>query len=253
MSPPLVKAAKTGSIKKLKASLKRGGSSFVRNVPKDASITVRFLTEPNEWVEYLEYYAEGMEPPVFPAFEGLDPAITAELQRPSKRYLACAVDRDSNEQIAMKLPKTLVSSLMKKYDKYETIMDRDYELVREGTGIETTYEAIPEAPRRMNVSAFDPLLDLMDVLQNQIPPSLLGEDPDDEDDDDPPWEDDDKPVRSRRGGGSKPPVKHTRTSSRRAPVDDDEDDDAPVRRRPAKKIRSAPRKATTSAPVRRRR
>ncbi|AKL88352.1 single strand DNA binding protein [Gordonia phage GMA6] len=217
----LVKASKAGSIKKLKSSLKKGGGgAFIRNVPKDGSLTVRFLTEPEEWVEYQEYYVEGMEPAFFPAFEGLDPDVVAEARKPSKRYLACVVDRDSNEVVPVKMPKSLVESLMKKYDKYETIMDRDYELVRDGEGFDTTYEAIPEAPKKMNVSQYD-VLDLMDVLNKQVPSSLTGEDDDDEDEDDtPPWKDDDKPVASKRRGklGSKTstPAKKTRgTAARR--------------------------------------
>lgn len=207
--PPLVKAKKAGTIKKLKSSLKRGGGgAFIKNVPKDSGITVRFLTEPTEWVEYQEYYSEDMEPRFFPAFEGLDPDVVADLKKPSKRYLACGVDRESNEVIALKMPKSLVESLMKKYDKYETIMDRDYELVRDGDGLDTTYEAIPEAPKKMNVAKFEPL-DLLNVLEAQIPASLKGEDEDDDDDDDdtPPWEDDDKPVRRKR------PVKKRPSSS----------------------------------------
>jgi len=195
-----LKASKAGTIKKLKSNLKRGGSgSFIKNVPKDGSLTVRFLTEPTEWVEYMEYYAEGMEPPFFPAFEGLDSDVTADLKKPSKRYLACGVDRDSGEVVALKMPKSLVESLMKKYDKYETIMDRDYELVRDGEGFDTTYEAIPEAPKRMNMSKYEPL-DLMSVLEKQIPKELSGDDDDDDEEDSPPWddEDDDKPIRRKR-------------------------------------------------------
>lgn len=202
-----LKASKAGTIKKLKSNLKRGGAgSFIKNVPKDGAITVRFLTEPTEWVEYMEYYAEGMEPPFFPAFEGLDPEITADLKKPSKRYLSCAVDRDNGEVIALKMPKSLVESLMKKYDKYETVMDRDYELVRDGEGFDTTYEAIPEVPKKMNMSKFEPL-DLMDVLEKQVPKDLTGED---DDDDEPPFDvDDEKPIRRR---SRSTPVKKKRPS-----------------------------------------
>lgn len=211
---PLVKATKAGSIKNLKKSLKRGGAgAFIKNVPKDASLTVRFLTEPTEWVEYMECYSEETEPRFFPVFEGLDPDFVAELKnKPSKKYLACAVDRDTNEVVPIKMPKSLVESLMKKYDKYETIMDRDYELVRDGEGLDTTYEAIPEAPKKMNFKTFD-VLDLMDVLGKQIPTELSGDDDDVDDDDTAPWKDDDKPVsRSKRGPVRERPAKKTASS-----------------------------------------
>ncbi|QZE10851.1 ssDNA binding protein [Gordonia phage ChisanaKitsune] len=228
-----IKAEKAGTIKSLKASLKRGGAgSFIKNVPKDSGITVRFLTEPDEWVKYREYYSENTEPRYFPDVEGMDPDFVADLDKPSTRYLACAVDVDSNEVIPIKMPKSLVESLMKKYDKYDTILDRDYELVKDGEGFDTSYEAIPEAPKRRNLKQFD-VLDLMDVLEKQLPKELVGDD----DDDEPPFDmdedDDEKPMRrrggSRTGGG---------TRKRRPSTDED----APVRRvkkkQPVKKTRS---------------
>ena len=229
-----IKAERAGSIKSLKASLKRGGSgSFIKNVPKDAGLTVRFLHEPEEWVKYLEYYSENTEPKFFPDVEGMDPDFVADLDKPSTRYLACAVDVDDNAVIPIKMPKSLVESLMKKYDKFGTILDRDYELVKDGEGFDTTYEAIPEAPKRRNMDKFE-VLDLLDVLEQQVPKELTG---DDDDDDEPPFEpddDDEKPMRrrggSRTGGG-------TRTSRRRKSSDDEK----PVvrrRRQPVKKSRS---------------
>lgn len=227
-----IKAEKAGSIKALKSSLKRGGAgSFIKNVPKDAGITVRFLHEPDEWVKYREYYSESTEPRFFPDVEGMDPDFVADLDKPTTRYLACAVDVEENSVIPIKMPKSLVESLMKKYDKFGTVLDRDYELVKDGEGFDTSYEAIPEAPKRRNMSKFE-VLDLMDVLEQQVPKELSG---DDEDDDDPPFEpDDDKPIRrrggSRTGGG-------TRTR-RKSTEDEDEKPVVRKRRQPVKKSRS---------------
>ncbi|AZS07942.1 ssDNA binding protein [Gordonia phage Kabocha] len=244
-----VKAEKAGSIKSLKASLKRGGAgTFIKNVPKDSGIVVRFLTEPDEWVKYREYYSENTEPRYFPDVEGMDPDFVADLDKPSTRYLACAVDVDENSVIPIKMPKSLVESLMKKYDKYGTILDRDYELVKDGEGFDTSYEAIPEAPKRRNMKAFE-VLDLMDVLEKQLPKELVG---DDDEEDDPPFDmedDDEKPMRRRRGsrtgGGT--------TSSKRTKARETE----PVvrkKKQPVKKARSTSRSSSsTSSGVKRRR
>lgn len=200
-------AKKAGTVKKLKASLKKGGSSFIKNVPKDGGITVRFMIEPEDFIEYKEYYSETMEPRFFPEIDGMDPDIVADLRAPSKRWLACAVDTDENKVIAIKLPMSLVDSLMKKHDKYHTICDRDYELVRDGDGFDTTYEAIPEAPKKRNMGRYQ-ALDLLQVLEDSVPDELKA-DTGDEDDDDPPWEDDDdKPLTKTR----RKPVEKRRTS-----------------------------------------
>lgn len=207
-----IKGGAVGSIKNLKKSLKRGGASFIRNVPKDDGITVRFLTEPPEWFEYQELYVEDMEPKFFPVVEGMPDEILARAKnKPSKRYLCCAVDTADNTVIALKMPKSLVESLMKKYNKYETIMDRDYELVREGDGLDTTYEAIPEAPRRMNISKFT-VLDLEKVLEDSIPKELLGEDLDDDDDED------DEPIRRTPGARRSSEASSLRSKTAAAPV-----------------------------------
>ena len=40
------------------------------------------------------------------------------------------------------MPKSVAASLLKKYDKYATLLDRDYELSRSGAGLETEYDFI---------------------------------------------------------------------------------------------------------------
>lgn len=205
-----IKGGKVKSLKALKSSLKKGGGGahYMKRVPSDDSITVRFLTEPEDWVEYLEYFSE--DDGFFPAVEGMDEAYVADLNSPSKRWLAAAVDTADNSVINLVLPKSLVSNLLKKYEKYKTLMDRDYELSREGSGFDTEYDAIPESPTKMNLSRFD-IPDLMETLEAAVPEALGGGDIDDDDDYDDDdnlaaEDDDDRPMRSRRPA-RKPPVK----------------------------------------------
>lgn len=217
MAKVKLRAKKVSNVKSLKASLKKGsGAAYMKRVPNDDSLNVRFLTEPDEWYEYYEYFTE--KDKFFPATEGMDPDVVRELGNPSKRFLCQVVDIDENAVVPLVLPKSLAQSLMKKYDKYQTLMDRDYELVREGTGFDTTYEAIPEAPTKFNARKFE-LLDLLEVLEAQIPKDEdYDEDEDDLDDDlldDDDDDDDDVPIRRTARQTKRPAKRPTKGSARK--------------------------------------
>lgn len=156
-----LKANKMGSMKALKESLKKGGGgsqTYIKNVPADG-ITVRFLTEPEEWFGFMEYW-DGDAKSFVPMVEG---EILPDGAKSSFRYLANAVDMDSDRVIPLKLSKTCANSLILKYDKYDTITDRAYELQKHGEGLDTTYDVTPDAPSKMNLAKYD-LLDLEQIL-----------------------------------------------------------------------------------------
>lgn len=214
-----IKGGRVKSLKSLKESVKKGGGDYaLKRIPSNDSITVRFLEEPEEWFEYMEYFSK--EDGYFPVFEGLDPDLVADLDKPSKRYLAAVVDVADNKPLALVIPKTLAASLLKKYDKYSTMLDRDYELSKEGEGMQTTYDAIPEAPSKFNVRRIE-APDLAEALQKSIPASMLGEEDDADPEDD---ADEDEDIRPSRTRG--------RASTRRKPEpEDDEEDERPARRK----------------------
>ena len=155
-------AKEMGSIKALKETLKKGGGSgsaqYIKNVPADG-ITVRFLTEPEQWFGYDEYWNDEAKNFV-PMAEG---EILPDGARRSFRYLTVALDVEADRVIPLKLPKTAANSLILKYDKYDTMMDRNYELEKHGEGLDTTYEVTPEAPSKMNLAKYE-LLDLEAIL-----------------------------------------------------------------------------------------
>lgn len=167
-----------GSIQKVKASLKRGGGmGLIQGIPTDG-ITVRFLSEPDEWLGYFEYFDSEAN-----AFV---PMVMGEQlpkrQRASHRYLANAVvvsDGPMQDKVvALKMAKTLAVSMMAKYDKYDTLLDRDYEMDRIGEGLDTTYDVTPDPPSKRNLKKYD-LLDLEDVLM-KARAGALGEEVDDD-------------------------------------------------------------------------
>ena len=134
-----------GSVDEVKASLKRGGSNsgtaWVKAIPAEG-LVVRFLAEPHEWFGYFEYWDQQASTFV-PMAEG---EVLPDGVKPSFRYLVNAVDTTSDQVLALKLPKSAANALMLKFDKYGTMLDRDYELDKHGTGLDTTYEVTPAAP-----------------------------------------------------------------------------------------------------------
>jgi hypothetical protein len=200
---------KMGSMKKFKAALKRGGGSgMIQGVPADG-ITVRFLTEPDEWVGYWEWFDKEANQFV-PMVKGEDlPNGT----KPSHRFLANAVIvSDGPRQdtvVALKLAKTLATSLGVKGDKYGTLTDRDYELDKYGEGFDTTYDVTPDAPSKRNLTKYE-LLDLEAIIMESRA-AIDGTDDDDADDD--------EPVKPLKGG-----VKG-RGAKRATVVEPDDDED----------------------------
>lgn len=187
-----LKATKMGSMKAVKDSLKKGGSNgggitYIKNVPAEG-ITVRFLTEPEDWFGYYEYY-DADNKSFVPMAEG---EVLPDGAKPSFRYLTNAVDISSDRVVPLKLAKTAANALILKYDKWGTMMDRNYELQKHGEGLDTTYDVTPDAPTRLNLAKYD-LLDLEDVLvaaraqatgetvDKSLPADLLDDDDDVED------------------------------------------------------------------------
>lgn len=252
----VIKAKKMGSVKQAKAEAKKAGNYATQRVNADG-IKVRFLTEPEEWVQFEEHFME--EPKGFLTCS--DDCIGCEEKvRASSRFVVRALNRDTNEVIALIIPKSLASSLLKKYDRYNTILDRDYELTVEGQGLNTEYDLEADEPRAIKLSRYDDVSptaeELIDALEKDMEAYLQradsdepepsrsrssnrvsasrskrgGYDDDDDfddedDDDDVPWEEPKK-------------RKSSKVSPRRKSVDEDDDDDMPAptaKRRPVKR------------------
>lgn len=240
MAVKIVGPGRLGSISAAKKSVKKSGNSLVRTIPADQSITVRYLEEPSEWFGYYEYY-DPSQKNFFPQVEGEDLPDGATV---SFRYLANAYVVDDSAVRALKMPKSVVEQLIARYEKHGTVMDRDYELSRTGSGKnDTKYLVTPDSPSKMNTKRFE-LLDLEEIMQ-----SLASSD--DEDDDD----DDERPARTKRTA----PKRTSRYEDDDDEFDDDDtedeeedEDDEPRRpvRRPVKKVaakKTLPRKSISKS------
>jgi len=199
-----------GSMKKLKEGLKSGAGP-IKFIPKNGNIMVRFLEEPDKWVKYLEVFdavrnvgwpvPEDESAPGFP-----DPDM-----RKTKRYLANAVSIERDEVIALQMPTTLVNDLVVRYERYETLLDRDYELFRTGEGMTgTNYGLTPEPASKRNMAKYKPL-DLEEALQQAYDAVWAeGDDSDIEEEAEPPV----KKATTRKAAA---PAKKATKATKRAP------------------------------------
>lgn len=239
----MIRATEATDAKTLRKSLKKGGGGGTQRIP-EAGITVRFMTEPGDgWIEYYQHFMQDHAEPC--VGRDNDCEGCAQGIRATKRVLVNAVDVTEGKVIAFEMPKSVAETMLKRYEKFGTVLDRDYDFSREGSGLDTTYDVTHESPSRMSMDRFKKL-DLWALLESQV-----GDNADSDDEDD-----DDKPART---AGRRPAKKAaTRPSARggKSTIADDEDeDDVPVRsavRRPAKKATATPAKATARKVARRR-
>lgn len=140
--------------------------SYLQRVKADSTLTVRFLEEPTEWIQFFEYFDEtaGERGMFLPQVEGV--RLPAN-QKPTMRYLVNALDVEESTVIPLVLTKTTVDQLIRKYEKYSTILDRDYEITRSGTGFDTDYYVEQNDPVKLKLSKYE-LLDLTALLQMQL-------------------------------------------------------------------------------------
>jgi hypothetical protein len=196
---------KVGSIKNLKSSLKKGTMGPIKYIPKNGSVTVRFLEDPTEWVNYNEHYDTQLRRS-YPCIEDGCPGCQTD-ERKTSRYLANALDVIEDKVVAIQLPKDLTNQLVRRFERYDTLLDRDYVLSKEGEGLDTTYDADAEPAMPRKVTKYQ-TLDLEDVL-DQVVQSVLGTGDDDDEDE--------APKKAPKGARKK--------SAAAAVIDDDDEDD----------------------------
>lgn len=186
-----MKIKKFGSVAALQKSLSKGSAAdrLVWSIPKEG-IKVRFMSEPDEWVHIEEHYTgSGF------AICKDDCEFCSDGIRTTKRMIAAVVDVDNKRVIALKLPIGLARTLLKRYDRNSTVKDRDWDISKTGTGLETEYDVDSDGKSKFDYSRFDEI-DLMAVIKKEYA------DPDEDDEDE-----------------ALPPKKSSK------PVEDDDDDD----------------------------
>lgn len=228
---------KQGSLKNLKKSLaKGGGKGFIKYIPKNGSMNVRFIQEPEEWVNYVEHYDQ-VARKSFPCNGEQNCPGCMSGERKSSRYLANVVDLDDNNRVVpLQMPKDLANRLVVKYEKWGSITDRDIELSRQGEGLDTVYDLDPSVPDRKRIDKYQPI-DLLKVLEDAFN-AVFGDD-DDED------EEEVKPAAKKSGVRGRKQSPAARAAKGTTLEDEDEEEDE----KPAPRKRAAAKKAAAKPPV----
>jgi hypothetical protein len=206
---------KMGSLKTLKQSLAKGGNNaWIKYIPKNGSMNVRFIQEPEEWINYVEHYDTVLRKSFPCNGEQGCPGCQGDARK-SSRYLANAVDVDNDRVIPLQMPKDLANRLVVRYERNGTLTDRDFELSRSGDGLDTVYDLDAGAADRKKIDKYSPL-DLIKVLTDAFN-EVFGSDTDD--DDSAPVVPKSKPKPIQRSKAAKMLDKHE------PDVDDEKDED----------------------------
>lgn len=197
----------TGSLSSLKKRLKKasGGGSGIAFIPKNGSRTVRFMDEPEDFIGYQEHWDDTIRKSYPCIGEANDcPGCLADKRRTS-RNVVNALDVDKKQVIALQLPTTVVNKLVNRFDRYQTICDRDYEISKSGEGLDTDYDIESDTPRKRDMKRYKKL-DIPALLEKSYN-DAMGEDEDE----------DESPRRKKKRGGPR------RKIARRDDFDEDED------------------------------
>ena len=182
-----IKAARVGDNRDKhfgKKDNSKNPSRMLQFVPEDG-ITVRFLTDSDNWVWYQEYWDPALNKYVVATEENEDDYDERDIW-PSNRYLAAAVRTDDNRVVAVKLTKTLADNIKMQEEHYakknKRLTDYDLALSKSGKGTDTTYHVMFEGFDDLDVSRYD-VPDLFKVLESMLDTEDEGSDNIDDDND----------------------------------------------------------------------
>lgn len=225
-----IKAKKLASKKGLKQSLSSGGGKFAQRVPEEG-IIVRFLTEPEEWWEVELHYGEKTS---FPC-NGDDGCLGCdEGMDTGRKWYANAYVAEDDRVVVFEMGQSVVSEISRKYDRNHTVMDRDFEITKEGTGLRTKYFVDALDPRHVKgLDKMEPI-DMEEFFEEWLKRAMREEGGEEE-----------VTATTRRRTKSKPSRRKVMEEDdiEDDEIDDEEEDEEPApRKRTVKK--SAPAKKT---------
>ena len=139
---------------------------------KSGDTKVRFLQEIPVWTGYYEHYI-GKQ-----AFPCTGDRMTcpgcvhenAEVQKATRRWGTNVLLVDSGAVVAMKLPSTLKKKCENRAARNDgSITSRDYILIKDGSGMETTYDIDQDEKYRVNLEEYnDSLEDIEEILASMF-------------------------------------------------------------------------------------
>jgi hypothetical protein len=148
-----------GSVQKLRQNLTAasgaGNSRKLLLIREDEPVKVRFLQNPDEWMIFYEHYVPDSKMFV-PALDP-DPLSShpdERVRRTSLRHMANVLNIETMQVQLLKMNQDLTNRLMMRFNRYENLTDRNYEIVRSGTGLQTVYDIEPDDPEPMDLARF---------------------------------------------------------------------------------------------------
>jgi hypothetical protein len=162
-----------------------GGAGWMRTIKDKKDLRVRFLQDPEDWLQYREHYSRSTG--FFPCIDddtcGGCASEDEKLQRKSTRYVAQVLiqheegAKDIGEVKALKIPSPLANRLVARADRNGgTLLNRDYTIIRRGSGLDTEYDVESEDKAPLDLSKYQAqFADVGAILEQQFtenaPPS----------------------------------------------------------------------------------
>lgn len=130
----------------------RGGGVYLRRFKKGET-KLRFLEEPDEWIEFWEHFTPDKRG--FPCTQDKEtcPGCTStneDVARAGRKYAAYVYLPKMDKVLPFAMPVTLADSFERRYERNKdendrnTLTNRDYVVIRTGDGFETKYDVDQE-------------------------------------------------------------------------------------------------------------
>lgn len=144
----------TFGTKKSEAPVNNGSGVWLRNFQRGETV-VRFLDEIEDWVVFKEHYNSDKH--WFPCTgDNTCPGCTSDdeqQRRKSTKYATNVYLVKTGEVKPYKLPVTLANALERRAERNSgTITNRDYAVLKSGTGMETTYDVDQESKYELDLA-----------------------------------------------------------------------------------------------------
>lgn len=133
---------------------------------------VRFLAEIADWDEYWEHFDDTVK--FFPCTgdKSSCPGCTSQIEKTKearKRYLAPVLDPKTGKVWGLKMPTDLANRLSLRNDRNGgTITNRDYTLIRTGSGLDTEYDVEQEEKVAIDLGVYKDSIDTQELLASQF-------------------------------------------------------------------------------------
>lgn len=148
-----------GTVQKLRQGLAAASTSSNSRklliIKEDEPVKVRFLQEPDQWMVFYEHYvrdSKAFVPALNP--DPLDSHPDEAVRRKSLRHMVNVLNLETMQVQLLKMNQDLTNRVMMRHNRYQTVTDRNYEILRSGSGLQTSYDLEADDAEAMDISRF---------------------------------------------------------------------------------------------------